>query len=110
MDLVSPAGTLKLSEKTVHQPVELSSAPMIPAELLTAANHRFGNFDFYGSGNFFGSNGYGLRTGFGRNGREMEFGVVYYSCASVGISSRYSNPSGRNASVRSVIVSVAAEV
>ena len=26
MDLVSPAGTLKLSEKTVHQPVELSSA------------------------------------------------------------------------------------
>ena len=37
MDLVSPAGTLKLSEKTVHQPVELFSAPMIPAELLTVA-------------------------------------------------------------------------
>lgn len=54
-----------------------------------SGNYRFGNFDFYGSGNFVGSNGYGLCIGFGRNGREMEFGVVYYFCVFVGISSCY---------------------
>ena len=37
MDLVSPTGTLKLSEKAVHQKaVELSSAPIMLAELFTA--------------------------------------------------------------------------
>ena len=35
MDLVSPVGTLKLSEKTVHHSVVLSSVPRISAELLT---------------------------------------------------------------------------
>ena len=35
MDLVSPAGTLKLSEKTVHHSVVLSSVPRMSAELLT---------------------------------------------------------------------------
>ena len=46
MDLVSPAGTLKLSEKTVHQTaVELSSAPIMLAELLTAETADSAYFD-----------------------------------------------------------------
>ncbi len=35
MDLVSPVGTLKLSRKTVHHSVVLSSVPRMSAELLT---------------------------------------------------------------------------
>mgnify|MGYP006911851722 CR=1 FL=1 len=36
MDLVSPTGTLKLSEKAPQKAVELSSAPIMLAELFTA--------------------------------------------------------------------------
>ena len=108
MDLVSPAGTLKLSRK-VHQPVELSSL-YDTGWVLTAATTDSATLTSISGSLRLKAMLVAVCVPALAGMAEMEFGVVYYSCIPVGISSRYFQSFGRNASVRSSSFPVAAEV